>query len=51
MSYHEKENQNNNRINTNLINDEITSIIDAIIEDDSYQAGKNRLIELFKLYI
>ena len=51
MSYHEKENQNNNRMNTNLINDEMASIIDSIIEDDTYQEGKNRLIELFKLYI
>ena len=39
------------RINTNIINDELSSIIDIIIEDDTYQEGKNRIQELFKFYI
>ena len=41
----------NNRINTKSINDELSSIIDTIIKDGTYQEGKNRIQTLFKLYI
>ena len=40
-----------NRINTNLLNEKVSSIIDIIIEDERYEEGKNKIRELFKLNI
>ena len=52
MSSHENRIQNsNNQINKNLINQQLSSIICNIIEDETYQEGKNQLIELFRFYI
>ena len=52
MSVHDKnESSNMNRINTNLLNEKISSIIDIIIEDERYEEGKNKIRELFKLNI
>ena len=53
MSLKGKKTQNidYNLINQNLINNELTSIIDIIIKDDIYEEGKNKILELFKSYI
>ena len=51
MSYHEKEKNLNNRNNKNTLNDKMSSILDLVIEDDTYQEGKNKIIDLFKKYI
>ena len=52
MSSYDKKNQNLANINnTNLINSEISSIIDLIIEDETYEEGKNKIRDLFKFYI
>ena len=52
MSSHDKKNQNlTNLNNTNLINSEISSIIDLIIEDETYEEGKSKIRDLFKFYI
>ena len=50
MSSEEKKYYNirNNRNNTKSINDELSSIIDIIIEDRRYQEGKDRIQALFK---
>jgi hypothetical protein len=52
MSSHDKKNANlANMNNTNIINSEISSIIDLIIEDETYEEGKNKIRDLFKFYI
>ena len=52
MSSHDKKSANlTNTNNTNLINSEISSIIDLIIEDETYEEGKNKIRDLFKFYI
>ena len=52
MSSHDKKSANlTNMNNTNLINSEISSIIDLIIEDETYEEGKNKIRDLFKFYI
>ena len=52
MEYQEKENKAKNvSFNANHINNELSSIIDIIIEDDTYQEGKIKIQDLFKLYI
>ncbi len=52
MSYHENENMKKNiKMNKNIMNDELSSIIDLIIENETYQEGKNKIQELFKSYI
>ena len=52
MSSYDKKNQNLSNINnTNLINSEISSIIDLIIDDETYEEGKNKIRDLFKFYI
>ena len=52
MSSHDKKNANlTNMNNANLINSEISSIIDLIIEDETYEEGKNKIRDLFKFYI
>ena len=52
MSSYDKKSQNLANINnTNLINSEISSIIDLIIEDETYEEGKNKIRDLFKFYI
>ena len=52
MSSHDKKNTNlTNMNNTNLINNEISSLIDLIIEDETYEEGKNKIKDLFKFYI
>ena len=50
-SYAKKIQNSNNKINKNLINDQLSSIISNIIEDETYQEGKNKIIELFRFYI
>ena len=52
MSSHDKKSANlTNMNNTNLINSEISSIIDLIIEDETYEEGNNKIRDLFKFYI
>ena len=51
MSSYAKIQNSNNTINKNLINDQLSSIISNIIEDETYQEGKNQIIELFRFYI
>ena len=49
MSIHEqKDNSKINNINTNLIYDKVSSLIDIIINEERYEEGKNEIIELFK---
>ena len=52
MSSHDKKNPNLDNISsTNLISNEISSTIDLIIEDETYDEGKNKIKDLFKYYI